>query len=166
MSCQRGQVRWRASMAAIIYLLPSFCLETKGPKIQGRHQGPTTHGRRPSPMSAFPPRPTQLGFGVPEHGIRTRNSTPTDKAPPFTLMADKDPPSPTPPEDYTPCCRFASSRAKRGNPFMTDLRKICFQKNPFHSQQLTRQQTTTVDYKRLINGFFLTRFASLWHNSN
>ena len=29
-----------------------------------------------------------------------------------------------------------------------------------------RQQTTTVDYKRLINGFFLTRFTSLRHNSN
>ena len=33
-------------------------------------------------------------------------------------------------------------------------------------QNSTRQQTTTVDYKRLINGFFLTRFASLRHNSN
>jgi len=29
-----------------------------------------------------------------------------------------------------------------------------------------RQQTTTVDNKRLINGFFLTRFSSLRHNSN
>ena len=29
-----------------------------------------------------------------------------------------------------------------------------------------RQQTTTVDYKRLINGLVLTRFASLRHNSN
>ena len=28
-----------------------------------------------------------------------------------------------------------------------------------------RQQTTTVDYKRLINGFFLTRFASLQHKT-
>ena len=27
----------------------SFCLETKGPKIQGRHQGPTALGNRPSP---------------------------------------------------------------------------------------------------------------------
>ena len=29
------------------------------------------------------------------------------------------------------------------------------------NQQTTRQQTTTVDYKRLFNGFLLTRFASL-----
>ena len=29
-----------------------------------------------------------------------------------------------------------------------------------------RQQTTTVDYKRLFNGLVLTRFASLRHNSN
>ena len=28
-----------------------------------------------------------------------------------------------------------------------------------------RQQTTTVDYKRLINGFFLTRVASLRHET-
>ena len=84
-------------------------------------------------MSARPTHPTQLGFGVPAHGIRTRNSTPTDKAPPFTLMAgssfrDGGTPSPTPSEDYTPRCRFASLRAKRGNPFMTYLCKICFKK--------------------------------------
>jgi len=29
-----------------------------------------------------------------------------------------------------------------------------------------RQQTTTVDNKRLFNGLVLTRFASLRHNSN
>ena len=29
-----------------------------------------------------------------------------------------------------------------------------------------RQQTTTVDYKRLINGFFLTRFTSLQRKTN
>ena len=28
-----------------------------------------------------------------------------------------------------------------------------------------RQQTTTVDYKRLFNGFFLTRIASLQHET-
>ena len=28
-----------------------------------------------------------------------------------------------------------------------------------------RQQTTAVDYKRLINGFVLTRFASLQHKT-
>ena len=34
-------------------------------------------------------------------------------------------------------------------------------KHPFHFQLLTRQQTTTVDYKRLFNGLVLTRVASL-----
>ena len=38
----------------------------------------------------------------------------------------------------------------RSDPFMTDLCKIYFQKkHPFHSQLLTRQQTTTNDYSRL-----------------
>ena len=45
---------------------------------------------------------------------------------------------------------------RRSNPFMTDLRKIYFPKNiHFISRHLPdskRQQTTTVDYKRLING--------------
>ncbi len=31
----------------------------------------------------------------------------------------------------------------------------------FHFQHYTRQQTTAVDYKRLINGLVLTRVASL-----
>ena len=34
MSCQRGMVRWRASMAAVFL---SFLLDQKGPKSQGRH---------------------------------------------------------------------------------------------------------------------------------
>ena len=39
--------------------------------------------------------------------------------------------------------------------------RICFQKHSLHPQSFIRQQTTTVDYKRLINGLVLTRFASL-----
>ena len=46
-------------------LLLSFPLDRKGPKDQGRHQGPTAHGGRPSPMSAVPPRPTRSSVGVP-----------------------------------------------------------------------------------------------------
>ena len=49
------------------YLLP-FLLDKKGPKNQGRHQGPTAQSRRPSPMSARPPRPARSVFGVPTHG--------------------------------------------------------------------------------------------------
>ena len=41
--------------------------KSKGPKIQGRHQGPTAPGDRSSPMSAGPAHPTQLVFGVPTH---------------------------------------------------------------------------------------------------
>jgi hypothetical protein len=33
-------------------------------------------------------------------------------------------------------------------------------------QYLIRQQTITVDYKRLFNGLVLTSIASLWRNSN
>jgi hypothetical protein len=32
-------------------------------------------------------------------------------------------------------------------------------------QQQTRQQTTTVDYKRLFNGLVLTDGFSLWHKT-
>ena len=53
---------------------------------------------------------------------------------------------------------------------MIDLRKIYFQnKIHFISNYLPdskRQQTTTVDYKRLFNGLVLTDIASLRHNSN
>ena len=67
MSCRRWPERWRASVAAVFL---SFCLETKGPKIQGRHQGPTALGDRTSPMSAGPAHPTQWSAGVPVHGVR------------------------------------------------------------------------------------------------
>ena len=47
------------------HLLSPFLLDKKGPKNQGRHQGPTAHGDRPSPMSAGPARPTRVSVGVP-----------------------------------------------------------------------------------------------------
>ncbi len=75
MSYLRGQVRWRASMAAVFL---SFSLETKGPKIQGRHHGPTALSNRPSPMSAGPAHPTRSVFGIPTHGIKAGNSTAMD----------------------------------------------------------------------------------------
>ena len=43
----------------------SFSLERKGPKVQGRHQGPDAQGGRPSPMSARPTRPTRSSVGIP-----------------------------------------------------------------------------------------------------
>ncbi len=42
-----------------------FLLDEKGPKNQGRHQGPTALGDRSSPMSAGPARPTRLVFDKP-----------------------------------------------------------------------------------------------------
>ena len=63
---------------------------------------------------------------------------------PLAVMADKDPPSPT-------------------------LRRAFFSFYSLHNintiSDSKRQQTTTVDYKRLINGLVLTRVALLWHNS-
>ena len=43
----------------------SLLLDEKGPKNQGRHQGPVAQGARPSPMSAEPPCPTRTSVGVP-----------------------------------------------------------------------------------------------------
>ena len=76
--------------------------------------------------------------------------------------------------DYTPVVasrhREASFRENgRSDPLMTRFMVDLFQKNNIHfiSRYLPdskRQQTTTVDYKRLINSLVLTRFASLQHN--
>ena len=59
---------------------------------------------------------------------------------------------------------------RRSDPFMTDLRKIYFPKNiHFISNYLPdskRQQTTTVDYKRLINGLVLTSVVTLQRQTN
>ena len=47
----------------------------------------TCSGASP-PCRPCPTRPTQSGFGFPAHGIRAGNSTPTDNASPFTVIAD------------------------------------------------------------------------------
>ena len=57
-------------------LFPSLLLDEKGPKNQGRHQGPTALGNRSSPMSAGPARPTQSVFGVPIHSERSSHVIP------------------------------------------------------------------------------------------
>ena len=79
--------------------------EVKGPKNQGRHQGPTAHSGRPSPMSAEPPRPTRTKFGVPTHAKLF-----------FELFLGFAP---------TAASRH---REERSDPLMIDLCKICFQK--------------------------------------
>ena len=38
----------------------SLLLDEKGPKNQGRHQGPSAHGGRPSPMSAMANAPNPV----------------------------------------------------------------------------------------------------------
>ena len=84
---------------------------------------------------------------------------------PLAVMADKDPPSPT----LLGLTPVVASRhreeERRSDPFMTDLRKIYFPKNihfiPNYLPDSKRQQTTTVDYKRLINGLVLTNSVSL-----
>ena len=58
-------------------LFPSFPLDRKGPKGQGRHHGPTALGNRPSPMSAGPARPTQSVFGIPILSERSSRVMPT-----------------------------------------------------------------------------------------
>ena len=68
------------AMAAICgcgHLFPSFPLDRKGPKGQGRHHGPYTHGGRSSPMSARPAHPTQPRFGVPSLSERSSHVMPT-----------------------------------------------------------------------------------------
>ena len=85
---------------------------------------------------------------------------------PLAVMVDKDPPSPKL-LGFT-LVVASRHRKERSNPFMTDLCKICFKKKekhihfiPNHLPDNKRQQTTAVDYKRLFNGLFLTRVASL-----
>ena len=76
MSSPRWHVR-RHGIYGCGHLFLSFCLETKGPKVQGRHHGPTTLGNRPSPMSARPARPTRSVFGVPIHSEQSSHVIPT-----------------------------------------------------------------------------------------
>jgi hypothetical protein len=63
-------------------------LKQKDQKFKADIIGPIAQSGRFPAMSALPPRPTQSGFGIPAQGIKTKNSSATDKAPPFTLMAD------------------------------------------------------------------------------
>ena len=88
-----------------------------------------------------------------------------DTLPPHALMADKDPPSLTLPEDYIPRRRFASSRGTKRSIYDRFAEDLFPKKNiHFISNYLPdskRQQTTTVDYKRLFNGLVLTRVTSL-----
>ena len=92
-------------------------------------------------------------YGVPlPHPTSSRNNT---LAP--CVIAGADPRSPTllgPTPVVASRHREASFRENgRSDPFMTRFMVDLFQKkHPFHFQLLTRQQTTTVDYKRLING--------------
>ena len=83
---------------------------------------------------------------------------------PLAVMADKDPPSPKL-LGFT-LVVASRHREERSDPFMPDLCKICFPQKNIHFilsylSDNKRQQTTTVDYKRLFNGLVLTRFASL-----
>ena len=120
-----------------------FLLDKKAPKNQGRHHRSQRTKRALPRHVGRAHAPNPIGFWHSRSRHKNKNSTATDKAPPFTLMADKDPPSPTL-LGHTSCHRFASSRGgttKRSiyDRFTIDL----FPKNhQFHSQQLTRQPTT------------------------
>jgi len=54
--------------------LLSFCLETKGPKIQGRHQRPYALGGRPSVMSAVARAPSPVKGGRSHSEPNTSNA--------------------------------------------------------------------------------------------
>ena len=62
MSSPQGHVESLGSMAAGVVFSLSLLLDEKVPKNQGRHQGPTAHSGRPSPMSsvASAPNPVKI----------------------------------------------------------------------------------------------------------
>ena len=79
MSCQRGRLRWRASMAATsrhrhFCLIRAFFLIRKHQRIKADIIGPNAQSGRFPAMSAEPTHPTQLGFGIPAHGIKTKTA--------------------------------------------------------------------------------------------
>ena len=92
----------RACATAGIYgcghLFPPFLLDKKS-KIRRSEASQWAKESRPTssvptheadaspPCRPWPAHPTQSGFGVPTHGIRAENSTPTDNASPFTVIA-------------------------------------------------------------------------------
>ena len=113
------------------HLFSSFPLDRKGPKGQGRHQGPTALGDRSSPMSAGPARPTRLVFGKPcpidghETLLHLYYASPNSLiADPHSANAERDLLRP-----WDSLLVVAlRHREARSDPFMIDLRKIYFQK--------------------------------------
>ncbi len=142
--------------------------QVKGRKNQGRHHrsqhtkralprhvGPA-HAPYPVRVLAFPTTVSVVIAFVPNGTLPPRNP---HRGPPHSANAERDLLNRQRTSSLVVAWRH---REERSDPFTTDLCKICFQKtHPFHFHSLTRQQTTTVDYKRLINGLVLTRFASL-----
>ena len=86
-----------------------FLLDKKAPKNQGRHHRSQRTKRALPRHVGRAHAPNPIGFWHSRSRHKNKNSTATDKAPLFTLMADKDPPSPTL-LGHTSCHRFASSR--------------------------------------------------------
>ena len=190
MSYRRRPARWRAS---VVFL--SFCLETKGPKVQGRlhrtsprlskrltlrSRSAFCEGKRQAPLREGQPFSHPLR-ALPRHVGRVPRAQPgrslafphtvsvviasflNGTFPLLAVIAGADPRSPML-LGFTPVVA-SRHREARSDPFMTDLCKICFKKNinfiPSYLPDNKRLQTTTVDYKRLINGLVLTRIASL-----
>ena len=156
LSCLRWLVRRRSSVAAVFL---SFPLTGKDQRIKADIKGLPHLATAPPPCRPGPRAQPGWGLAFP-HTAQGRKTALMDNSPALTVIAGPDPRSPSQQEGY-PLVVASCHREARSDPFMTDLCKIYFLKHPFHFQLLTRQQTTTVDYKRLFNGLVLTRVASL-----
>ena len=122
MSCPRWPVQWLASVAAVFL---SFSLERKGPKVQGRHHGPTTLGNRPSPMSAVSRAPNPVGLWRSHTRNKGGKQHKWTTLPPLAVIAGLSPfkggarragdygPAISYALGIHPCRRFASSRGTK-----------------------------------------------------
>ena len=80
--------RAMAGIYGCFYYIRSFFLIRTNQRIKADIKGLPHMAGAPPPCRPWPAHPPQLDFGIPVHGIRAGNSTATDKAPLFTLMAD------------------------------------------------------------------------------
>ena len=166
-----------------LYFFLSFCLETKGPKIQGRH-----HRSFPRPSKCLTLRSRSDFFEVKRQAplreaqalsrplqaqLGCRPSLPAQPGLPLTSQVYK-PYSGRLRETFHPCLSAhvipAGECARHGiygqkackihtlrSCPITHITTLIISNKPDNK----RQQTTTVDNKRLINGLVLTEFPSL-----
>ena len=108
----KSTIRRSQSMPEAIYYRPFFLIR-KGQRIKADIKGPPHLATAPPPCRPGPRAQPSQGLAFPPTVSVVFTFVLNDTFPLQTLMADKDPTSLTPPEDYIPRRRFASLRGTK-----------------------------------------------------